>query len=56
MTVCNSFVKTSLFPFSRDSVADEANALSLVTESKDPNDSGSGMTLGDNKHKSKEAI
>ena len=56
MTVCNIFAKTSLFPFNRDSVADEAIALSLVTESKDPNDNGAGMTLEDNKHKSKEAI
>jgi hypothetical protein len=55
-TVCNSFAKTGLFPFNRDSIADEAIALSLVTESKDPNDSGAGMTSGDNKHKSKGAI
>jgi len=29
-TVCNSFAKTNLFPFSRDAVADEAIAPSLV--------------------------
>lgn len=50
--VCNSFAKTDLFPFNRDSIADEAIALSLVTESKDPNDSGAEMTSGHNKHKS----
>jgi hypothetical protein len=55
-TVCNSFAKTGPFPFNRDSIADEAIALSLVTERKDPNDSGAGMTSGDNKHKSKDAI
>jgi hypothetical protein len=53
--VCNSFAKTGLFPFNRDSIANEAIALSLVTESKDSNDSGAGMTSGDN-HKSKDAI
>jgi len=35
---------------------DEAIAPSLVTESKDPNDSEVGMTSGDNKHKSKDVI
>jgi hypothetical protein len=55
-TLCNNFAKTGLFPFNRNSVADEAIALSLVTESKDPNDSGAGMTSVDNKHKSKDAI
>jgi hypothetical protein len=55
-TVGNSFEKTNLFPFNKDSVADEAIALSLVTESKDPNDNGARMTSGDNKHKSKDAI
>jgi hypothetical protein len=54
--VCDSLAKTGLFPFNRDSIADEAIAPSLVTESKDPNDSGAGMTSGDNKHKSKDAI
>jgi hypothetical protein len=46
-TVCNSFAKTGLFPFKRDSIADEAIGPSLVTESKDPNDSGAGMTSGE---------
>jgi hypothetical protein len=55
-TVCNSFAKTGLFPFNRDSIADEAITPSLVTESKDPNDSGARMTSGDNKYKSKDAI
>lgn len=35
---------------------DEAIAPSLVTESKDPNDSETGMTSGDNKHKFKDVI
>jgi hypothetical protein len=35
---------------------DEAIALSLVIESKDPNDNEAGMTLGDDKHKSKDVI
>jgi hypothetical protein len=52
ITVCNSFAKTGLLPFNRYSIADEAIAPSLVTESKDPNGSGAGMTSGDNKHKS----
>lgn len=55
-TVCNGFAKASLFPFNRGSFADEAIALSLITECKDPNDNGAGMTSGDNKRKSKEAI
>jgi len=35
---------------------DEAIALSLVTESKDPSDNEAGMSSGDNKHKSKDVI
>jgi hypothetical protein len=55
-TVCNSFEKTCVFLFKRDSISEEAIAPSLVTESKAPNDNGAGMTLGGNKYKSKDVI
>jgi hypothetical protein len=35
---------------------DEAIALTLVTESKGPNNNEAGMTSGDNKHKSNDVI
>jgi len=37
-TVCNNFANTGLVPFNRDAISDGTTALSLVTESKDPND------------------
>jgi hypothetical protein len=46
-TVCNSFAKTCLVPFSRDAISDEAIAPSLVTKSKDPKDNVAAITSGD---------
>lgn len=54
--VCNSFTETDLFSFNRDAISDEAITPSLVTESKDANDSAAGMNSGENKHKSKFVI
>ena len=42
-----------MFPFSRDTVSDEAIVPSLVTNSKDANGNEAEMTSGDNKRKSK---
>jgi len=43
-------------PFNRVAISDETIAPSLVTESKDPNDSEASMTSGDKQHKSNDVI
>jgi hypothetical protein len=44
-TLRNNFANTGPVPFNRDAISAEATALSLVIESKDPNDNEAAMTF-----------